>query len=59
MTGITDRDGGLEDSALVADLFARSFIETFGHLYARDDLDAFLVSCRTYFRSVRRGDRQS
>lgn len=36
------RDAGLDDSALVADLFARSFVETFGHLYARADLDYFL-----------------
>jgi diamine N-acetyltransferase len=43
MNGIDYRDAGLQDSALVADLFASSFVETFGHLYARDDLDAFLA----------------
>lgn len=43
MNGLNYRNAGLEDSALVADLFARSFIETFGHLYARDDLDSFLA----------------
>ena len=42
MSDIGYRDAGLDDAALVADLFARSFVETFGHLYARDDLDSFL-----------------
>jgi ribosomal protein S18 acetylase RimI-like enzyme len=31
-----------EDAALLADLFRRSFTETFGHLYAPEDLAAFL-----------------
>lgn len=43
MNGFTYRDAGLADSAPVADLFARSFVETFGHLYARGDLDSFLA----------------
>ena len=36
------RDAGLADAALIADLFARSFCETFGHLYKPEDLAAFL-----------------
>ncbi|MBV9931809.1 MAG: GNAT family N-acetyltransferase [Alphaproteobacteria bacterium] len=31
-----------EDAALVADLFERAFVETFGHLYKPADLQAFL-----------------
>lgn len=42
MTQVRYRDVTLADSALVAGLFARSFVETFGHLYAREDLDDFL-----------------
>lgn len=42
MTGIAYRDVGAGDAGLVADLFARTFVETFGHLYARGDLDSFL-----------------
>lgn len=36
------RDAGPEDSAALADLFSRSFVETFGHLYRPEDLAAFL-----------------
>src|SRR3990170_882933 len=36
------RDAGPADAALIADLFARSFCETFAHLYKADDLAAFL-----------------
>jgi diamine N-acetyltransferase len=42
MNDIVYRTVAAGDSPMVADLFARSFIETFGHLYGRDDLDAFL-----------------
>lgn len=42
MSAITYRDAGADDAALVADLFARSFVETFGHLYAPEDLGSFL-----------------
>jgi diamine N-acetyltransferase len=42
MTDIFYRAAAAGDSPVVADLFARCFIETFGHLYDRDDLDAFL-----------------
>lgn len=42
MTQAAFRTAALGDSALVADLFERSFVETFGHLYRREDLDAFL-----------------
>ena len=37
------RDAGPADAALVADLFARSFGETFAHLYKPEDLAAFLA----------------
>lgn len=43
MTGAAFRTATLADSALVADLFERSFVETFGHLYAKADLDSFLA----------------
>ncbi len=36
------RIAGPDDAALLADLFRRSFTETFGHLYRSDDLAAFL-----------------
>ena len=39
---VTYRDAGLADAALIADLFARSFCETFAHLYKPEDLAAFL-----------------
>lgn len=42
MTEVSYRDSTVHDSAMVADLFARSFVETFGHLYRREDLDSFL-----------------
>lgn len=35
---------GPGDAATLADLAARTFAETFGHLYRREDLDAFLAS---------------
>ncbi|WP_024889379.1 GNAT family N-acetyltransferase [Luteimonas huabeiensis] len=37
------RRATVEDAARVADLAARTFTETFGHLYPREDLDAFLA----------------
>jgi ribosomal protein S18 acetylase RimI-like enzyme len=36
------RNGVTGDGAAIADLFRTSFIATFGHLYAQDDLEAFL-----------------
>jgi len=42
MSAIAYRDAGADDAALVAGLFARSFVETFGHLYAPEDLGSFL-----------------
>ncbi len=39
---ITYRDVGPEDSAALADLHRRAFIETFAHLYRPPDLEAFL-----------------
>lgn len=43
MTAVSYRDVTLDDAAMIADLFARSFVETFGHLYAKEDLDTFLA----------------
>jgi ribosomal protein S18 acetylase RimI-like enzyme len=40
---VTYRNVTLDDAATIADLFARSFVETFAHLYAQADLDAFLA----------------
>lgn len=42
MTGVRYRDAGVGDAEMVARLFARSFVETFGHLYSAEDLGAFL-----------------
>jgi ribosomal protein S18 acetylase RimI-like enzyme len=39
---ISYRDARAEDSALIADLFERAFVETFGLLYRPEDLQAFL-----------------
>ena len=39
---ITYRDATPADAAALADLHRRSFIETFGHLYRPEDLEAFL-----------------
>src|SRR3954452_22225209 len=36
------RDAGAQDSALIAGLFERAFVETFGPLYRPEDLRAFL-----------------
>ena len=44
---IAYRDGSPGDGKAVADLFRESFIATFGHLYAPEDLDAFLVGLTT------------
>lgn len=41
MTAIRYRDVTIADSAMIADLFDRCFVETFGHLYAADDLAEF------------------
>ena len=39
---VSYRDAGPADAAMIADLFARSFCETFAHLYKPEDLAAFL-----------------
>lgn len=41
---ITYRDATPADAALMADIGARSFTETFGHLYTPENLAAFLVN---------------
>ena len=43
MSEVIYRNVTVEDAAAVADLFARSFIETFAHLYRKEDLDSFLA----------------
>jgi GNAT superfamily N-acetyltransferase len=37
------RDAGPADAALLSDLSRRTFVETFGHLYRPEDLEAFLA----------------
>ncbi|MDQ3075492.1 MAG: GNAT family N-acetyltransferase [Pseudomonadota bacterium] len=44
---IAYRDGKPGDGAAVADLFRESFVDTFGHLYAAEDLDAFVTGITT------------
>ena len=39
---IAYRDAAPEDSAALADLHRRSFVETFAHLYRPEDLESFL-----------------
>jgi GNAT superfamily N-acetyltransferase len=39
---IAYRPATTADAALVSRLFEQSFVETFGHLYRKEDLDAFL-----------------
>lgn len=43
MSGFIYRDGVEDDAPALADLFERSFTETFGHLYHPRDLSAFLA----------------
>jgi len=40
---IVYRDPGAADSGVLSDLFRRTFVETFGHLYRTEDLEAFLA----------------
>lgn len=42
---IAYRDATLADAPAIADLFARSFTATFGHLYPTEDLSNFLCGC--------------
>ena len=44
MTAVQFRNAGLNDAAALAELGAQSFTETFGHLYAPDNLEAFLLN---------------
>jgi ribosomal protein S18 acetylase RimI-like enzyme len=39
---ITYRDAGPQDAGTIGALFRESFVDTFGHLYAPEDLAAFL-----------------
>ena len=41
---VTYRDAELGDAAALKELFAESFVETFGHLYPASDLQEFLDS---------------
>ena len=40
---MTYRDAGPDDASLLPDLFGTSFTDTFGHLYAPEDLASFLA----------------
>jgi ribosomal protein S18 acetylase RimI-like enzyme len=40
---VTYRDARPADAAILAALHRQAFVETFGHLYSREDLDAFLA----------------
>jgi diamine N-acetyltransferase len=44
MSAVSYRDATPADAAVVADLFARAFVETFGHLYSEKNLKAFLAT---------------
>lgn len=41
---VTFRDAGPQDAAAIAELGARTFTETFGHLYTPENLAAFLAN---------------
>lgn len=41
---VTYRDAEISDAAALRELFAQSFVDTFGHLYRPADLDEFLNS---------------
>lgn len=45
--GVHVRPATHEDAAALAELGAETFRETFGHLYPREDLEAFLASARS------------
>jgi len=47
MTKTTIRRARAADAATVAELGARTFTDTFGHLYPREDLTAFLAGTHT------------
>lgn len=49
----TIRPARAEDAAPLADLAAATFVATFGHLYSKRDLDAFLESSRSASRYAR------
>lgn len=42
MSGPLYRDATAADAALMAEIGTRTFVETFGHLYSKENLDAFL-----------------
>ncbi|MCA1652935.1 MAG: GNAT family N-acetyltransferase [Sphingomicrobium sp.] len=44
MSAVTYRDAAPPDADAVADLFVRSFVDTFGHLYPPHDLADFLAT---------------
>jgi GNAT superfamily N-acetyltransferase len=46
MSRITYRNAGPADAGLMSDLGAKTFTETFGHLYKPEDLAAFLLTHR-------------
>lgn len=50
MSEIVYRDACLEDAAALAAFAAKSFVDTFGHLYPPHDLEAYLT--RSYGRDI-------
>ena len=51
-TNLRFRDGDVSDAARIADIGRHTFSETFGHVYKKSDLDAYLKS---YFSEERVG----
>jgi len=56
MTDIVYRDGHVGDAAALAELGARTFCDTFGHLYRPDDLAIFLENHRASNWAAELGD---
>jgi ribosomal protein S18 acetylase RimI-like enzyme len=52
MTQTTIRRAEAADAAVLADLGARTFTETFGHLYPAADLEAFLAGTHTQAKAA-------
>ena len=54
MSGLHYRDARADDAPILADLFAKAFVETFGHLYQDDDLQSFLswVTAAAYAKEL-------
>ena len=44
MSEVSYRDARAEDAGAIAEFAARTFVDTFGHLYPREDLSSFLAA---------------